>query len=248
MWRRVAHKFVPAKIRQRLRPHVSADQILADLTLPTGSSADDPYHQIFHRFIAAVNAADDATLVELGSRDVSGHVRTDRFTNYPQYIGFDVLAGPNVDIVGDAHQLSKHFAPNSVDFMFSISVFEHLMMPWKVALEMNKVLKVGGEAFISTHPTWSPHELPWDFFRFLQNSAQSLFNEYTGFEIVEVSEGLPCRIISLVDDAPTRGLKHQEANLGIAMRVRKTREISDLVRWDVDVEQLTQTMYPSPTN
>ncbi len=84
-----------------------------------------------------------------------------------KYQGFDIVAGENVDVVGDAHQLSKHFSSKTFDFCFSVSVFEHLMWPWKVVLELNDVMKVGGMVFAQSHPTWPKHEIPWDFFSIL---------------------------------------------------------------------------------
>jgi len=217
---------------------------LKNLNLPLSPGSEDPYHQVFPKFVEAANNKKDARILELGSRNVSGNTRNDSFKNYKEYIGFDILEGPNVDKVGDVHKLSQYFEKGSIDFVFCISVFEHLMMPWKAVLEMNKVLKVGGEVYISTHPTWSPHELPWDFFRFLQNSAHSLFNKHTGFELIEAIEGLPCRVVSLTDDAPTLGLKHQKANLAIAIRARKVSDHSDKLKWDIYPDDINDTMYP----
>ena len=34
-------------------------------------------------------------------------------------------------------------------------------MPWKVVLELNRVMAEGGLLFTATHHTWPPHELPW---------------------------------------------------------------------------------------
>ena len=45
------------------------------------------------------------------------------------YVGFDIARGPNVDVVGDAHELSRHFPADHFDAVFALSVFEHLAMP-----------------------------------------------------------------------------------------------------------------------
>ena len=60
-------------------------------------------------------------------------------------------------------------------------------MPWKVAIELNRVMKTGGLVLIHTHQTIGMHDLPWDFWRYSDTSWHGLFNEYTGFEIVETS-------------------------------------------------------------
>jgi SAM-dependent methyltransferase len=54
------------------------------------------------------------------------------------------LDGEGVDPVGDVHKLSQSFPLGHFDFVFSVSVFEHLLFPWKAVLEINKVLKTGG--------------------------------------------------------------------------------------------------------
>jgi len=222
-------------------------EALKALDLPLSPPGEDPYHAVLHRFIASSRDRENVKLLELGSRAVSGLSRREWFAHIADYVGFDILDGPNVDMRGDIHRLSQYFTPNSVDLMFSISVFEHLMMPWKAVLEINKVLKVGGEIYVSTHPTWSPHELPWDFYRFLSGSAKTLFNKHTGFEIIEVVEGLPCRIVSLIDDPPTHDLKYQPANLGIAIRAKKVCEHSPALKWDLYPEDIDGTMYPDQT-
>jgi hypothetical protein len=53
----------------------------------------------------------------------------------------DIKVGENVDIVGDAHRLTSLFKAGQFDFAYSISVFEHLLWPWKVALELNTDFK-----------------------------------------------------------------------------------------------------------
>ena len=68
----------------------------------------------------------------------------------------------------DAHELSKLFPQEHFDFVLTLSTFEHLFMPWVVAVEMNKVMKTGGHALIWTPYTWNPHDEPWDFFPFFK--------------------------------------------------------------------------------
>src|SRR5207302_1906206 len=117
----------------------------------------------------------DATVLEIGSRARSGISRRDRFPAGSKYVGLDIASGPNVDIVGDAHDLST-FIHEPVDFVLSMSTFEHLLMPWKVAIEMSTVMRVGAIAYIESHQAWPLHEEPWDFWRFSANAWQGLFN------------------------------------------------------------------------
>lgn len=207
---------------------------------------DDPFHAVYAKFHGMTQQCESPSILEIGSRNVTGLTRRHAYPHCQDYIGLDILEGECVDVVADIHQLSKHFPKNRFDFVYSTSVFEHLLFPWKAVLEINQVLKPGGHIFLSTHPAWPAHELPWDFWRFPVNGFHSLFNQYTGFEIVTMTEGLPCRLYSLVDDAPTRASFMQPINQGVSLIARKTGDYrSDLLKWDIDVSEVVQTMYPN---
>jgi SAM-dependent methyltransferase len=206
----------------------------------------DPYHGVLPKFIELTQQVASPAILEIGSRDVTGVTRRDLFPHSSDYVGFDVLAGAGVDVVGDAHRLSQSFPPERFDFVYATSVFEHLLFPWKVALEINKVLRPGGYAYVSTHPVWPEHEMPWDFWRFPKSGFHALFNRFTGFEIVSLVEGLPCTVYSLVDDWPTRGNCFGKANQGVAVIARKISDVrDDLLRWDIAPSDVLDTMYPA---
>lgn len=124
-------------------------------------------------------------VLELGSRNVTGANLRNRFNN-ADYVGFDFYPGDNVDVVGDAHKLSSYFLGKpKFDLIFSSAVFEHLHMPWIVAVEIHKLLKIGGYVFIETHFSYSSHERPWHFFQFSDIGLRVLFNKDIGFDLVE---------------------------------------------------------------
>lgn len=215
----------------------------------SGKCADDPYHQIFVKFKEMGNAFTRPCVLEIGSRNVSGVVRQDVFPHQAEYVGFDVHPGEGVTVVGDSHRLSDYLPADKFDLVYTVSVFEHLMFPWKAVLEINKVMKTGGIVFVSTHPAWPTHELPWDFWRFMAGGFQALFNRHTGFELITVAEGVPCKGYALVDDAPARTVRNATMNLGVAAIARKTGAYrQDLLRWDIDVGDITDTMYPTTSN
>jgi hypothetical protein len=64
------------------------------------------------------------------------------------YVGTDIVAGPNVDIVADAHRLSEAIPGRQINVIYTQYVFEHLAVPWVVVGEMNKLLRIGGRAII----------------------------------------------------------------------------------------------------
>lgn len=209
------------------------------------SGADDPFHAVFREFVCLSKQEPSPSILEIGSRNVAHITRRSLFSHSADYVGFDILPGDGVDVVGDAHKLSESFPLEHFDFIYSISVFEHLLFPWKVVLEINKVIKLNGYVFVATHPAWPEHELPWDFWRFPCNGFRALFNKYTGFEIVSLTEGLPCKIYSLVDDVQTRGNCFQTTNQGVALIARKIGNYrNDLLKWDLEVSRVVDTMYP----
>jgi SAM-dependent methyltransferase len=152
-----------------------------------GSAAPDNPHVLFSEFVNEINAR-GGTVLEIGARARSGNESRGRFGPNVRYIGVDIVAGENVDVVADAHALSDAIR-EPVDFVFSISTFEHLLMPWKAALEINKVLKPGGRVFTHSHQAWPVHDEPWDFYRFSREGWTGLFNAHTGFRMIEARRG-----------------------------------------------------------
>lgn len=208
----------------------------------TNAAHGDPYFQSWENFLSALSAFPSGAVLEVGSRARSAITRSHRIPPHLTYVGMDILPGPNVDIVGDAHELSSVLAGRKFVAIFSTSVFEHLLMPWKVALEMNRVLEPGGIIYTSTHQTWPVHEEPWDFWRYSRTTWQALFNSATGFEIVEAVVGEPARIHACRTSTVTRDMPFSPAYLGSASLVRKISETA--LTWPVPVSTATATMYP----
>jgi SAM-dependent methyltransferase len=208
--------------------------------VPLADLSGRDYGRLFQQFIARV-AERGGSLLEIGSRARSGHVYRTAFPAEVEYVGLDVMAGPNVDVVGDAHHLSRHL-DRSFDFAFSISVFEHLLMPWKAAIELNRVLNPGGLAYIHSHPAWPLHELPWDFWRFSDNAWRGLFNRHTGFEVVETEMGLEGLIAAnFSGPGPVHGLDRQRTFLASGCLVRKVA--APAVDWAADVAEVYDLNY-----
>lgn len=211
-------------------------------------SAEDPYHQVLPDFISRCKQIEKCRILEIGSREVSGISRRGLFSESSEYVGFDIHHGPGVDIAGDAHDLAPHFADESFDAVFSCSVFEHLAFPWKVVMETNRVLRMGGLCYVSTHPTWPPHELPWDFWRFPIAGLKLLFSEPLGFRVIRAEEGIPAKLHSLSRDAPTRGVSGFEMSMGVALIAEKVADYDrDRLRWDVPLSSILDTVYPNRT-
>jgi SAM-dependent methyltransferase len=156
---------------------------------------------------------------------------------------FDIVPDSGVDVVGDAHELSSYFPENTFDFASCISVFEHLLMPWKVAIELSRVMKTGGLVLIHTHQTIGMHDLPWDFWRYSDTSWHGLFNEFTGFEIVETSLSNWMHIVPRAWQTAYSLAEKVGGFDSSSVIVRKTGVAR--VQWDVRLTDILATSYPT---
>lgn len=193
-------------------------------------------------FIDAVNAVPGTTLLDIGGRARSRIDRSKDFHNAEVTV-LDILPDDNVDVVGDAHELSSLFAPESFDAVYSISVFEHLLMPWKVVVEMNRVMKTGGTGLVMTHQTLGMHDLPWDFWRFSDTAWDALFNEATGFEIIRRGLEGEQFIIPFIYRPAMAAAEKSAGYEASAVHFRKTGPCR--VDWPVRLPDISATMYPT---
>lgn len=202
----------------------------------------DRGHRLFPEFTERIQAMPQGAMLEIGSRARSGVTRRDLVPPTWKYVGLDIAPGPNVDIVGDAHELSRLLTPHSFDAAMSLSVFEHLAMPWKVVIELNRVLKPGGLVFVQTHQTFPLHDEPWDFWRISADAWPALFNAKTGFRIVDSGMAEPLMFVARrwhpgVNLHDSRGCAVSSV---IAEKVSETA-----LSWDVDLCDVLGGQYPA---
>jgi len=202
----------------------------------------DPYHRLLSAFFESVAVLEAPTVVEIGSRKSPGSLYTERLPVGSHYLGFDIKDGPNVDVVGDAHEISRYFGPSTVDAAFSLSTIEHLAMPWKAVVDLNVILKQDAIVFFATHQTWPIHEAPWDYWRLSEYAWRVLLNEATGFQIVDSAMGSPGSVVPDLLSGGTWGLDQEPAFLGTGVLARKVGATS--LRWDIDLSVITDDLYP----
>jgi len=206
-------------------------------------------HQKWKKYLYDIGNKEGMRILEIGSREVTGKSIARKEFSKSEYIGFDFYPGNNVDIVGDAHKLSSYFRKEEkFDIIYSSACFEHFAMPWVVAIEIAKLLKVGGIVFVETHFSFSSHERPWHFFQFSDMALRTLFSPALGIECIEAGMSNPIvgRFSSFADKylryKPIIGLYCHSEFLG-----RKLKEI-ELFDWNkIDlVEVVGETKYPKP--
>lgn len=203
---------------------------------------------LFWEFVQHVNEK-KLKVLEIGSRIVGDFSTSKRalFDDGVSYTGFDYYPDGNTDVVGDAHKLSEYLEENSFDAVFSLSVFEHLAMPWVVALEINKILKKDGITFHATHFSWPLHEQPWDFWRFSDEGLKVLFSEPAGFKVEKCGFFNPLRMHLDSAIAGQESLPLETGFGGVAILASKVDGYnSKSLNWNTSIEDVLsdESHYP----
>lgn len=202
----------------------------------------NPAGALISRFTALLRDVPRGHLLEVGSRARSGIVRRDMVPETWLYTGLDVLAGPNVDIVGDVHEISTLFKANSFQAVMAFSVLEHLLMPWKAVIELNRVLALDAIGVFTTHQCWPVHDQPWDFWRFSDRAWDGLLNQATGFEIIEAAMSEPAYVVAQRCHPVTNFGLQQSGFLASNVLFRKIGPTK--LQWPVAIGDAISTRYP----
>lgn len=132
-------------------------------------------------------------VLDLGARQVVAGHATHRtlLDGYDcEYLGADVVAGPNVDIV-----MSKPYRipvkSNSMDVVMTAQAFEHIPFPWASFLEISRVVKPGGFVFLIA-PSRGHRHGTYDCWRYYPDSLRALA-AFAHMELLEMFVDLPPR-------------------------------------------------------
>ena len=128
----------------------------------------DDYNPWVHRVILQ-SLLDDQIVVEIGS----GNMALDD----PAIIRMDVKLTPHVDVVGDIHAMP--FLPGSLDYVFSLAVFEHLRNPFMAAQSLYEVLKNGGYVYHECNFIFAYHGYPHHYFNATLQGMEQVFADFT---------------------------------------------------------------------
>lgn len=111
-------------------------------------------------------------ILEIGSYNVNGTVR-ELFPDCPHYAGIDIVPGPTVDLLCNAHDIPLEDA--SLDVILCAEMLEHDSAPNLTFKEIGRLLKPGGTLVISARGGDFPlHCLP-DYHRFTLEDFAVLF-------------------------------------------------------------------------
>ena len=127
----------------------------------------DTYDPLVHRVILQ-SLLDNQIVIDIGS----GNMTLDD----PCIIRMDVMLNPYVDLVADAHHLP--FLPESVDYIFSLAVFEHLRNPFQAANSIYETLKDGGYIYHECNFVFAYHGYPHHYFNATLQGLEQIFSAF----------------------------------------------------------------------
>jgi SAM-dependent methyltransferase len=131
-------------------------------------------------FVAAVSRvfAIAEPLVEIGSYQVPGQEGlADLRSLFPgkQYVGCDIVSGAGVDRIENLHGLS--FTDGSVGTLIAVETLEHVADPYLAVREIQRVLRPGGIAIVTTPFNFPIHHMP-DYTRFTPEGMARLLSAF----------------------------------------------------------------------
>ncbi len=120
------------------------------------------------------------TVLEVGSRDVNGSLRSIISAWAPErYVGADIVNGPGVDVVCRAEGVAARFGPESFDIVISTEMVEHVKN-WREAISnIKRVCKPGGTVLLTTRSRgYGYHGYPFDFWRYETEDMKEIFSDF----------------------------------------------------------------------
>ncbi|MBI4321238.1 MAG: methyltransferase domain-containing protein [Chloroflexi bacterium] len=122
----------------------------------------------WHQHVVTSLASGPYILLDIGA----GRMALD----HPNIVRMDVAYGPDVDVVGDAHALP--FLDESIDFVYTEAVLEHLHDPFYAAAEMHRVCQKGGYVYADTNFVFPYHGYPYHYFNFTLHGVETVFGAF----------------------------------------------------------------------
>lgn len=101
-------------------------------------------------------------------------------TGATRYTGIETETRYQPDVIAFADALP--FRDESVDSIMLTEVLEHVREPGEALSEARRVLKPGGQLYVTVPMTWGLHYVPHDYYRFTCYGISHLL-EKSGFEI-----------------------------------------------------------------
>jgi len=129
-------------------------------------------------------------VLDVGSQTVGNQSNSYRriFSDYDSsidYVGCDITAGRNVDIVLPSPYDWSNIPSCSFDFIISGQMLEHVEFPWLTFIEIHRALKLGGICCVIAPSAGPMHNYPLDCYRYYPDGISALA-EYAHLSVLEV--------------------------------------------------------------
>jgi SAM-dependent methyltransferase len=99
------------------------------------------------------------------------------------YIGLDDALAVHPDVCGSCLPLA--FKESSFDSIICTELLEHVPEPAFCLSEIKRVLKSGGNLYLSAPQSWGLHYEPYDYWRFTRYGLEYLLGK-EGFEVISI--------------------------------------------------------------
>jgi hypothetical protein len=126
------------------------------------------------RFIDEIRDEVKGVTLEIGGS--KGNKELYKFNNATTYLTMD-LGGPDLDIVGDAHD-PNIIEEASLDTVVLFNVLEHCEQPWAVVDNIYRWLKPNGQVVCMVPNAQRVHRVPFDYWRILPDALNSIFSRF----------------------------------------------------------------------
>lgn len=144
------------------------------------------YHEMKHVLYRYLDPARPLRVLDVGAACVNvsfPHTYREHMAGPWEYVGADVQAGPNVDLVmRSAYRIQKD--GGRFDAVISGQCLEHVERPWALVREMARMLKVGGCMILTAPWRWEMHRWPIDCWRILPDGMRVLLRD-AGLDVLE---------------------------------------------------------------
>ncbi|CAG9172359.1 class I SAM-dependent methyltransferase [Cupriavidus respiraculi] len=149
-------------------------------------------------------------------------------------LSVDILPTPNADLVAEAEALP--FADNSLAWVESDAVFEHLYDPMAAIAEVRRILKPGGAMLIDTAFMQSYHGFPGHYLNMTPQAVETLLVD--DFELLESrvpfkdrpSLNIEVSIQRLIDGLPLAH-RHELLGMPVSRLLAALRDLNTARTW-----------------
>jgi SAM-dependent methyltransferase len=138
----------------------------------------------FRRKYLTGREGEPLTIIDLGSQDINGSYRPLFEQTSWRYLGIDMTAGPNVDIVLSDPYDWREIHEQSADVVVSGQTFEHTEFFWLTMEQIARALKPGGLCCIIAPSSGPEHRFPVDCWRVYPDGLRAIAR-YAKLETLE---------------------------------------------------------------